>query len=203
MALTKPAPTVIDDWTAIAQGDIVESSEYDCSANYAWLLGIQAFLDSTTVHVGTEFIPQYSASSSGDEDWISLQPFTALNGTAATFIVTTEASSGQKVIISTTLPSGFDPDDKDLLIVGVEDNTLINSELVTVRTYTSNTDINVLDNLANTHAVTTTNCFNIAINRPYLISPEASRVRLVINNAYDSNGSTLNYRLTANPITGL
>ncbi len=203
MALTKPTPVVILDWTAVAQGDIVAASAYDCSTYYSWLLGIQAFLDTTTAHNGTEFIVQYLASASNDEDWITLVPFIALVGTAATFVVTTEASSGQKVIISTTLPSGFDPDDKDHLIVGVEDTTLANSELVTVRTWTVNANINVLDNLTNTHAVTTSNVYNITINKPILIPIEAQKVRVIVNNAKHSTGSTLNYRLTANAVTGL
>ena len=203
MALVKAAVSVIDDWTAVAQGDVVESTEYDSSSDYSILLSIQAFLDTTTAHVGTEFIPQYSVAAAGDEDWISLPSFIALVGTAATFVVTTEAASGQKVIVSTTLPAGFDPDDASLLIVGIEDGTLINSELVTVRLYTNNDNITVLNNLANTHAITTTSAWNIAIDMPYPIPSEASRVRLVINNGYDSNGSTLNYRLTAKTITSL
>ncbi len=200
MVLTKPVPTVIDDWTAVAQGDIVESSEHDCSGHYNWILSIQAFLDTATAHTGTEFIPQYSASSTGDEDWISLQPFSALAGTAATFVISTEASSGQKIILGTTV-AGFDPDDTDLLVVGVEDTTLVNSELVTVRLYSVGTSITVLNDLTNTHAVTTSSCYDIAIDKPYSIPEEASRVRVVINNALDSDGSTLNYKLIANPIT--
>lgn len=206
MALTKLDDIVIDDWTAVAQtadDSVVVSSEYDASGNYETILNIQAFLDSTTAHTGTEFTVQYSTSSTGDENWIGLVSFVALVGTAATFVVTTEASSGQKVIISTTLPAGFDQEDAEHLVVGVEDTVLANSELVTVKGYTLNTSITCVDNLTNTHAVTTTNCYNIAFTRAVSIPFPVERIRLMINNDYDSDGSTLNYRFSANGVTGL
>lgn len=206
MALTKLDDTVIDDWTAVAQtadDSVVVSSVYNAASNYETLLNIQAFLNTTTAHTGTEFTIQYSTSSTGNENWIDLVAFIALVGTAATFVVTTEAASGQKVIVSTTLPAGFDQEDADHLVVGVEDTVLADSELVVVKGYTLDTSITCVDNLANTHAITTSNCYNIAFTKAISIPFPVERIRLLINNDRDSDGSTLNYRLSANGVTGL
>ncbi len=204
MALTK-STAAVDDWTAIAQGVYGIGSDYSCASNYSTLLNIQAFLDTnSTAHDGTEFVVQTSNETSGDEDWHDLTSFVGLvDASPAVTAVTTEAASGQATVAATGVGADFAVDDLGHFYVGIENNTLANSELGVISTYTASTSITLTDNLTNTHAVTTSMVCSVALSKDISIPYEASRCRVIINNNYDANGNTLNFKITAAIVTGV
>lgn len=197
MSLTKTAEA-ITDWTAVAQNIIAESGILDISGHYAIALQIQAALDSATAHTGTRFIIQVSSNSSGDEDWQDLTEFIALIGTAITDSIEDNPLPASSTSLTLTGHS--------LTIEGVwiliEDGTLVNSELIFVKSQSANAVV-ALDGTTNEHAQNTP-VFNIAISKTIIIPMESGlRVRLIVDNSYDDNGSSLNYKIRATKITAL
>jgi len=187
----------ITDWTAVAQNTLVKSSEYDLSDAYMAVMHIQAGLDTTTAHTGTRFVPQASASDEGNEDWMDVTEFVALIGTAATDLIEDNPlAAGSTDIVLTG---------HALIVEGIwlliEDGTLVNSEMVFEASQSAN-EVVVLDGTANAHALNTA-VFNVAMVQSIILPKTAKRVRLIVDNTYDDNGSTLNYRVRVTKVTGL
>ena len=182
-------PKSIQEWTAVAQNTIAESATEDVSPNYGSMLYIQAFLDTTTAHTGTKFIVQASNADSGDEDWYDFTEFAELVGTAATDAIEDDPLAATSTAITLTGHA--------LTVLGkwlgIEDGTLANSELVLEKSQTAN-EVVILDGTTNAHAVSTA-IFNVAMVKSIFIPPEVARVRVIVNNAYDADGSTLNYKV--------
>lgn len=197
MALTKAAEA-ITDWTAVIQNGIVESGILDISGHYGTVLHLQAALDTTTAHTGTKFKVQVSSNASGDEDWEDLTEFIALIGTAATDLIENDPLNAAETSLTLTAHA--------LTVEGIwiliEDGTLANSELIFVASQTANAVV-ALDGVTNAHALNTA-VFDIAISRAIEI-PWGSglRARLIVDNSYDDNGSSLNYKLRATKVTGI
>ena len=179
----------IQDWSAVDQNTISKSEEYDLIDNISGILNLQAALDTTTAHTGTKFIVQISSSKSGNEDWQDFVEFVGLIGTAATDLIENDPLVAGSTDIALTTHS--------LTVLGkwlfIEDSTLINSELVMESEQTAN-EIVVLDETTNDH-VKDTAIFNVAMVQNIAIPFATNRVRLIIDNTYDLNGSTLNYKL--------
>jgi hypothetical protein len=186
------------DWTAVAQNTVVHSGELDCSLHAASHLAIQAFLDTTTAHTGTEFIVEVSSNTSGDEDWCEWCRFVGLIGTAVKQDITNNplAAAGTSVTIGAT--ANFTVG----LLVALEDATLANSELVRITAVTTNTSVTLLDGVTNEHA-NTCDLYNLAMTQVIMLAPSVMRARVVVNNGYHAAGSTLNYKLRINKVTSL
>jgi len=185
----------IQDWTAVAQNTIAKSAECDLSDCHAAILHIQAALDTTTAHTGTRFITQISASESGDEDWQDLNEFVALIGTAKTDLIEDDPLSAGSTTITLTTHS-LTTLGKWLLI---EDGTLANSELVFESAQSTNS-ITILDGTTNEHAVNTA-IFDVAMVQNISLPKSANRVRLLVDNTYDADGSSLNYKARISKVT--
>lgn len=197
MALTQ-ADEAVTDWTAVAQNTVAESATLDTSPNYATEVYIQAFLDTTTAHTGTKFIVQTSSNSSGDEDWHDMTPFVALIGTAATDLIEDNPLSAASTAIALT-GHALTALAKWL---GIEDGTLVNSELIFEVSQSTN-EIVVLDGTANEHAQNTA-IFNVAESHsPIQIPFGTTRIRVIVDNTYDADGSTLNYKVRASKVTAV
>jgi len=196
LAITKGV-TQTTDWTAVAQNTVGESGTLDCSGHYSTDLFIQAFLDTTTAHTGTEFIVQVSSNTTGNEDWHDYTKFSALIGTAATDLIEDAPLAALSTAIALT---GHALTVKSKWLA-IEDGTLINSELV-YQVNSSTNEINILDGTTNAHAATTA-IFNVAISEVVTLDPTVNRVRVVVNNAYDVNGSTLNFKLRSTQVTSV
>jgi len=187
--------TVITDWTAVAQNAVAKSSVIDIKNGAS--ITLQAFLDTETAHTGTEFIVQTTKEDSGDEDWEDLVSFAALVGTANAEPITNNPLAAGSTTITCDLTTGYTTGNAALPWRAIEDATLVNSELIRQKGYTSNTSITILDGTANAHVVNT-NMYNIAISELIAIPVGVGRrARVVVNNTYDSDGSTLNYRVVA------
>lgn len=196
MALTK-AVEAITDWTAVAQNTVGESGTLDCSGHYGTELHIQAFLDTTTAHTGTKFKIQVSSNTSGDEDWQDLTEFVALIGTAATDLIEDNPLAASSTAIALTGHA--------LTVLakwlGIEDGTLVNSELIFEVSQTAN-EVVILDGTTNAHAVNTA-IFNLAMVKVIVLPFATNRARVIVDNTYDADGSTLNYKVRATKVTAV
>lgn len=183
--------TQIQDWTAVAQNTIVKSTEFDYSTYSDGIIDIQAALDTTTAHTGTRFIVQSSSSSSGDEDWSNLTEFVGLIGTANSEAITNNPAAAGTTVLTCADTTGY-------TVLGnwrfIEDATLINSELIFQTAVSANTSITILDGTTNAH-VQNTLMFNVALSQSVSIPKSIRRLRVVIDNTYDADGSTLNYKV--------
>lgn len=196
MAITKTVG-LVEDWNAVAQNTIEHSGELDTSGHYQTELHIQAALDTTTAHTGTKFIVQVSSAASGDEDWQDLTSFVGLIGTAATDLIEDNPLAATSTAIALTGHA--------LTVLGkwlfIEDGTLVNSELVFEASQTAN-EVVILDGTTNAHAQNTA-IFNVALVRVITLPPATNRARVVVDNSYDADGSTLNYRVRSTQVTAI
>lgn len=179
---------VLNDWTAVPQNTLVHSEELDTSGVSKASMHIQAALDTTTAHTGTRFLIQASNKISGDEDWYPITDFVALIGTAATDLIEDNPLAAGSTAIALT---GHALTVEGILLF-IEDGTLANSEIAMEASQSVN-EVVLLDGTANAHALNTA-IFNVAMMQIVALPSEAMRARLVIDNTYDDNGSTLNYR---------
>ena len=195
-ALTKTSSSV-DDWTACAQNTINEGTIVDISDCYEAVVHIQAGLDTITAHTGTKFIVQISSNTTGDEDWQNFTEFVELIGTAATDLIENNPlNAGETSLTLTTHALTVEG-----IYILIEDGTLINSELIFVDSQSANAVV-ALDGVTNAHAVNTA-VFNVAFTKDILLPLGYQRVRVVVDNSYDLDGSTLNYKIRITEITGL
>ncbi len=181
----------VQDWTAVAQNTIVKSAEFDFSKMTDGILSIQAALDTTTAHTGTKFIVQISNSSSGDEDWNEYTNFVGLIGTANSEAITNNPLAAGSTTITCADTTGY-------TVLGnwrfIEDATLADSELIFQTAVTTNTNITILDGTTNAH-IQNTLMFNVALTQVISITKPVYRLRVVVDNTYDADGSTLNYKV--------
>lgn len=181
--------TVLNDWTAIAQNTVVASNVMDMSEKSKYTMNIHAALDSTTAHTGTRFIVETSPVLTGNEDWYPHADFVALIGTAATDLIEDNPLAAGSTDIALT-GHALTVEGKLLFI---EDATLANSEVVLEASQTAN-EVVILDGTENAH-VQNTAVFNVVMSQKVKLPSEAMRARLVVDNTYDDNGSTLNCRV--------
>ena len=203
MSLTKTTSS-ITDWTAVAQSAIGESATIDISPAYESTVHIQAFLDTTTAHTGTEFMLQTSANTTGDEDWSDYCRFVELiHATPLTVTITNNpAAAGATVLTSGTVAAGWAVADLPTRWIGIKDSTIANSELGLQVGYSNNTSVTIQDGTTNEHAQNTT-VHLVAFTKPITVPIGFQRIRLVINNNYDNNGSTLNYKVRCTQVTAV
>jgi len=201
MALTKSVASVTD-WTAVAQAAVGESAEVDISGCYESALSIQAFLDTGTAHVGTEFIVQVSSTTSGDEDWQDYTRFVELVGTANQEPLTNDPAAAGTTVLTCADTTGYTVADVAAPWRAIKDSTLANSELILQVAVSANTSITIQDGTTNAH-VKNTNMYSIACTKEIWIPISYNRVRVIVNNDYDSDGSTLNYKVRINKVTAL
>lgn len=196
--------SVIDDWSAVAEGATDESTVIDLSGNYATAVHIQAFTDMNDAHEGTEFIIQVSGKSSGDEDWSDFFVIIALDGDGDAEPIDDNPLSGSTTITVSNTGGGYETAPMGKWIA-IEDGTLVNSELVWLTAFTTDTDLTILENTTNSHAVSTL-LWDVAISRTYYIPFGIGvRARVICNNGYDIDGtaSSLNWKVGKTVTTAL
>jgi hypothetical protein len=178
---------VLTDWTQTAQNSISQSTAFTLKAKS--LLHIQAFLDTTTAHTGTRFIVQVSDTLTGNEDWHDYTEFVGLIGTAATDLIEDNPLNAASTSIALTGHA--------LTVRGkwlaIKDGTIANSELVFEVSSSANAVV-ILDGTTNSHALNTA-IFNLAFANVVVLDSSVVRVRVLTDNSYDDNGSTVVMRL--------
>lgn len=201
-ALTKAVESVTD-WTAVAQNAVGESSALDTSDHYATEISIQAFLDSTTAHTGTEFIIQVSSNTSGNEDWHDYTKFVALIDTANSEpIDDSPLTAGSTTIDVTDTGGNYEDGPFGSTWIAIEEGTLADSEICLLIGFTSNDTVLIQDGTANEHAVDVV-MYDVAISKTVTIGFPVNRVRVIVNNCYDADGSSVNYRIRATSVSGI
>ena len=174
-----------------------ESGTLDTSGHYMTDLCIQAFLDTTTAHTGTEFRVQVSSNTTGDEDWHDYCQFVELIGTAATDLIENNPLAAAATSITLT-GHALTALAKWLAI---EDGTLVNSELFFEVSQSANAIV-ALDGTTNAHNQNVA-IFNVAFSRVITLDETVQRVRVLVSNCYDSDGSTCNFRLRSTQVTAV
>lgn len=182
--------TLLQEWTQVAAQAIVHSGEEGIDTDYENWLHFQAGLDSTTAHTGTKVIVEVSSAATGDEDWHELFSQIVCVGTAATEALGGNEAAGQTVLeVADT--TGFTTYGIWLFL---KDDTIANSELVRQTAHSANTSITILDGTTNAHTSADA-LWNIAESKAWLIGGGPGlRVRVVVDNNYDSGASTICYR---------
>jgi hypothetical protein len=200
MMLTK-VRGVVNDWTAVPLNTILKSNEIDVSLLYKASLFIQGFLDTgaATAHTGTEFIVQTPSALAGNEDWDDMIRFTELIGTCnpePNEVVANPAPIGTTVILVAST-AGYVVADVPEPWIAIQDPTLINSELALLSAVVANTSLTIVDGTTNTHAKTTTILGNIAFTKILSFdTTDLTRIRVLANNNYDSNGAIVNVKIS-------
>lgn len=198
MALTK-GTTVIQDWLQVAAQGIVEGGPVSIADGYDNFLFAQAALDSTTAHTGTKFRVQVSNQTSGDEDWHDLFEIILCVGTAATEALAGAETGGAATVLEVADTTGFVTNGIWLFL---KDDTIAASELVFQLSYVTNTSITVLDAITNSHTAADA-LWNVAESKSWQLPSAAQRVRLIVDNNYDSGASTICYRAWVVKVTAL
>ncbi len=179
----------INDWTAVAQNTVSQSAIYDFSTKSEGILYIQAALDTITAHTGTRFIIQTSTATAGNENWQDLTEFIALIGTA----VKDDIEDNPLAVGATSITLTAHTYTVLAKWLFIEDATLINSELVFEVSQTANAVV-ILDGITNEHA-NTADVYNIGMTQNVSIPKGIYRLRVLVDNTYDTDGSSLNYKI--------
>lgn len=200
-ALTKAAASVTD-WNACAVQTGEESGIISFTGNYAGAIMIQAFLDTTTAHEGTQFIVQVSFATSGDEDWADYTQFLGLVGTANSEAILDNPLAATSTTIDVADTGGGYETEPMGKWIAIEDGTLANSELVWLTDFAADDEFYILDGTTNEHAQGVL-CYDIAFSRTVVLDMSVLRARVVINNGWDMDGtaSSLNYRVREAEVT--
>ena len=147
---------------------------------------------STTVHTdGTVFHIQISPRDSGDETWMEQASYTmgkGITGSSTTMSAIPNAAS-LTITTSGSNTGRFDDDGiRTIFVLGSP--TVANSELCTLVSHVANTSITILDALTNTPG-TSTVFWDWAETYIYELPKQANRVRVLVDNTYDPDGSPI------------
>lgn len=197
-ALTKSSVNTTD-WTAVAQNAVGESGTIDISDSFSTVLYIEYSLTSATAHTGTKFEVQVSRATSGDEDWVVLTSFTSKTGTPNTeaFGASESAAATVLEVANTT---GYVAD--ETIQIYAKDNSIAASELMLLVSHVTDTSVTVQDGITNAHD-TSDAMWNIADSTVVELPFAANRVRVIVDNTFDSDGATIDYRLSVTEVTAV
>lgn len=200
MALTKSVAAV-DEWAEVAQNAVREGATTDISACYEAALHIDVALSSETAHTGSKIAVEVSSNTSGDEDWTTLLSFIGPIGTANSEAITNNplaAASTTATCVSTT---GLYDDDETRRIF-IEDATVANSELCLLISHSANTSVTFQDGTTNEHAQNTL-MYDIAQTYAISLPMWTNRVRVIYDNTYDVDGSTIHTKCRISKVTAV
>lgn len=186
-------------WSAVAMGAVGEGAEIDVSLHRSTRIHLQGFLDTgaATAHTGTQFIIQGSSALAGDENWADIIWWSELVGTC-----NPEPSTLNPAVIGTTVftvasTTGYVVADVAMPWIALQDASpnLATSELLLLKSIVTNTSLTVLDGSTRQHANTAI-FGNIAFSKMSapLDTRDLTRLRVIANNDFDSNGAIVNFR---------
>ncbi len=188
--MAAPTKTVaaVDEWANVAQNTVREGAVVDVSGLDGAILHIDIALSSAVAHIGTKIVVQISSNTSGDEDWTTLTEFIGPTGTANTENITNNPLSATSTTCTVANTTGYVADETRFIYI--KDGTIANSELVLLVSAVTDTSLTWLDGTANEHAQTTP-IWNIAKTYAIEISWGTNRVRVIIDNTFDSDGAAI------------
>jgi hypothetical protein len=195
MGLLNPQGEEVDAWANVAQNTMRVGATKNLTANYNSMLYIDCALTSGTAHTGTELIVQISSNVSGYDFWTDLTPVIGPLGTPNPENMSCGAGDTTIGIANTS----------NFVTPGwrfIQDGTIGDSEFVYQDAYTSNSSITVVGGAARAHAANTT-MYNIGDTIPVELPFSTNRVRVLYNNRYDADGSSVATRCRLTKVTRL
>jgi hypothetical protein len=176
-----------DEWAEVAQNAVREGATTTISDCYTAVLYIDYALTSATAHTGTKISVQVSSNTAGDEDWSTFTSFITKTGTP---VLSTPdgAEAPAQTVLEIDVTTGLYDDDGAKWIF-IEDNTVANSEMAYLVSHVAATSLTVQDGITNAHDASdfiwdTADRVVVSIPLGY------SRVRIIYDNTYDSDGAT-------------
>ena len=214
-AITKTETTQAQEWVEIPGGaaadgtDIITTSDIDVSGAYSATLHIDCCISSTTAHTGTEIIVQIASEAGVDDAWTTWTQFVGPTGTAVDADFAAQEAAGQTVLsITNPVTENIDNDGKFIFI---EAATVANSQIAyQIASGDDAADTITINAGLTAQQETTSDVFSMdsATGSPvgmYAISipASASQARVIFNNNYDADGSTVHVRVRATLLTAL
>jgi hypothetical protein len=211
MALTKTATTEMDAWAEVSQAGTRVGTKQDLAVNYDSTIHVDVALSSTTAHTGTEVIVQISSDTSDAEDnWHTLTRYVCCVGTAVSLaLAATEPVAETTLACTNPATANMDNDGKFKFI---KNTTAADCEIVyqSANSGDGGDTITILNGLAHEQDVTTSIIYDIdhaiteAVSQQSISIPfTADSVRVLINNTYDADGSTVFTRTRITEVTGV
>lgn len=208
-AIAKTQNTELLGWTEVAQNAIQQSAVFDTSASYASGLAIITALSTTTAHTGTEVII-LKGSSTADDDWTEVTRYTCCVGTGFKSDFGGDEAAAQTVLSVTNPTTGnLDHDGKWIFIEHT--GTIANCEIAfqTANSADAGDTITVMDGL--THAQTSADsdvytcdaAVSAVDTRSIPVAADGSRYKIIWNNKYDADGSTVHVMARGTKMTGI
>lgn len=193
-------PSAVDEWAEVAQNAVREGATTTISDSYGTVMHVEWGLSTETAHTGTKIETQISSNTSGDEDWVIYNSVIVGVGTA-----NSEAPSGAEgagsTVIEVASTTGLYDDDETRQIF-IEDDTVANSELMYLVSHSANVSVTVQDGTTNAHDGSDT-MYDIAGSFNVVIPIGFARVRVMYDNTYDSDGSTIHTKCRITETTSL
>ena len=200
MALTKSVAAV-DEWAPIAQNAVREGATTDVSGCYEAALHIDVALSTTAVaHTGTKTIIQVTSNTTGDEDWSDFMQIVGPTGTANSEAITNDPLAAASTTATVASTTGYVAD--GVLPIFILDGTVANSELCLLVSAVADTSLTWLDGTTNEHAVSTV-IFNVVESFVIALPMYANRVRVIYDNTYDVDGSTVHTKCRISKVTAV
>ena len=190
----------VDEWANIAQNAVREGATTDVSGAYDVVLHIDVALTTGgTAHTGTKIEVQISSETSGDEGWSTLTSFISITGTPNSEAVTGTEAIGSTVIECASTVGLYDDDETRFIFF--LNGTVANSELGYLVSHVTNTSVTVQDGITN--AQTSSTMYDIARRYVVNIPFSSNRVRIMYDNTFDSDGSTVHTLCRLSRVTGI
>ena len=188
MAATKTTAEV-DACAELAQNAVREGTVIDLSTCFDAVLHIMLALTTATAHTGTRVVVQTSGNSAGDEDWTDLWDAAYLIGTANLELITNNPAAAAETVFTVASTTGYVAD--GALDIFIEDaGTFANSEWMKMVSAVTDTSVTVQDGSAREHAVSSI-LYNVAKTIEVPLPFGAYRARVLYDNTYDADGSTI------------
>lgn len=203
MALTITGAQV-NAWTALAQNTEADTDAIDLSGSYASHLAIDIGLTSATAHTGTRVIVDVSSYASTDEFWTPLVDFITCVGTANEEAITNNPLNAGEYDITVASTTGYTTvlADGGVQTIFLLDATVANSEILRVNNVITDSNIYSLDVVTRTHQ-NTAKLYSIAASHVIEIPFGIARARVIIDNTYDIDGSSVAWRVRKTTTTAL
>lgn len=200
----------IDAWAEVAQAGLREGAIQDVDPNYSHTLHIDVALSSTTPHTGIEIIVEAGTDTGNARDnWSVLTRYVCCVGTAVADPLTATEPAAETTLATTDVPGNNMDNDKKFKFI--EHNTPANSEIV-YQTGNSGAGDTVTigrgglahEQDSNSIIYDVDDAVTEALKQQSISIPfDYDRVRVLYNNNYDSDGSTVFTRCRITKATGI
>lgn len=200
-AQTTKTVASVDDWAQVNQNAVREGATTSIATGYAAILHIDVALSTATAHTGTKIEVQISSETSGDESWSTLTSFIGPTGTAVSLTPSGTEAAGQTVIETGATSGNYETDETRWVFF--EDVVAVTaSELMLLVSHVSNVSITVQDGIANAKG-TDDRVYSIAQRYVISLPFSTNRFRVIYDNTFDVDGSTVHTLCRVSQVTGI